>query len=96
MHVTIHQDDGLASRTAEQKQSASYAPPDPYARDVASLRAAESPAFEDSYKADRMRDVMRTRATLDAMPKGRLTAAELSAYAASDPWAAGIQALKEA
>jgi hypothetical protein len=73
--------------------------PNGYKVGLAALRAAAStPAstFEDQYKANRQREVMATRRTLDAeTPEPRMTAAELAEFAPPDVYEAGIKALQE-
>ncbi len=83
-------------------------PPDPYAAGVATLRAASNAPeseFEQRYRLERL-DAMwdafydthnpDTNEHRDLCPEARLTAAELKEYSAPDPYAAGLNALKEA
>jgi hypothetical protein len=79
-----------------------FEPPNPYERDVIRLRAASATdlsRFEDSYKAQRLRDLEATRAALDAHiaehPVEPLTDEEVKQYRAPDSYAAGIRALQE-
>jgi hypothetical protein len=83
-----------------------YAPPDPYAKDIAAMRAAEATpesTFEEKWKADRLRDLageddrLATLRAARGIPEPRLavlSAADLAAYATPDPYAAGIKALQ--
>lgn len=86
-------------RAAEAK---SYAPPDPYAKDIAAMRAASatSETFEDAYKNLRQREFDQQRdrmsAHVAAHPSApRLTTAETKTYAPPDPWAADLAKMKE-
>lgn len=74
--------------------------PDPYAKDLAALRAASATplsTFEAEWKAERTREFERTRATLDAEPlEPRLTAAERAEVPdPPNPWKEGIALLRE-
>ena len=75
--------------------------PDPYEGGLAQLRAAaatDRSRFEDEWKAKRLAALeaehARTAAHIEATPSPRLTTAELSEFAAPDPYREGLQALK--
>jgi hypothetical protein len=86
---------------ARSNAEADYAPPDPFTRELAVLKAASATplsTFEDEYKASR-REALATESHqrddhFAAHPSPRLTLAELADYAAPDPYAAGIKALQ--
>jgi hypothetical protein len=91
--------DACREHHAATLRTNTYAPPDAYARPLAELRFAAAPlsTFERDYRAARRRDVMATRATLNESnesPFATRTAAELSAYAPPDSYAAGLKALR--
>ena len=75
-----------------------YTPPDPWARETATNRAAHATPMstsEEQDKTDRLRELNAEHADIDAYiashPQPRLTAAELAAIPEPpDPYAAGI------
>jgi hypothetical protein len=86
---------GNAVTTAE-----GFAPPDPYQREIAQLKAAEATdlsRFEDAYKRASLDDAMAMRAKLDCVEPRRMTAAEeaeLAQYAPPDPYKAGLDKMR--
>jgi hypothetical protein len=73
--------------------SGDYAPVDPYAAHLATMRAASAtevvtPSFAERWAADRTREMEATRAALDASPSRlrTLSAEDLCAYAPPDPY----------
>jgi hypothetical protein len=84
----------------ETDTETTYAPPDPYAPGIAALRTA-APAPEDDtvatrYRAERLAALKATTIALEAEPPAPpLTAADRATYAAPDPYAAGIKALRD-
>jgi hypothetical protein len=78
-----------------------FAAPDPYAADIAKLRAAAAtPAstFEAGWKADRLATLDAERAAGAALKPGkpaRLTAAESSTYAPPNGYRIALDAMKE-
>jgi hypothetical protein len=92
----------FAVNNQENTMENDYTAPDPYAAPIATLRAAErrtaEERFAEQYKAERTRELDAERAEIDAhiaaTPAPRLTTAELAAYVAPDPYAAGIKALQ--
>jgi hypothetical protein len=75
-----------------------YRPPDPYERGIAALRAATSTSsFEDTYKVERLRALeAEYRRAEEELRDDRPDLTDLSEYAAPDPYAAGLKALREA
>jgi hypothetical protein len=84
-----------------RRELRAYAPPDPYAKDLAALKAAsaatDAETFEDAWKKRRMLELnaeyRRFRGHIDANPTPR--AAEGKSYAPPDPYEADIKRLRE-
>ena len=86
-----------------------YSPKDPFAADIAAMRAAEATPesrFEDAYKAARLRElaaedaeVAQLRAAhearIAATSSSRFTAAELQEFAPPNPYEADLKALRD-
>jgi len=86
-------------RTAENNDAKSYAPPDPYAYELKTLRTAATSrlsVYESKFRALRLAALQETRAALDSeTPESPMSAAELSKFPPPNPYAAGIKALRD-
>jgi len=85
----------------DQVVAGAYAPPDPYAKDLAALRSAEATpesTFEEEWKKRRLAgfeaEARQRDAHVAAHPLPRMRASELADYEPPDPYAAGIKALQ--
>lgn len=75
--------------------TSAYTPPNPYAAGLAALRAAAATpetTFEDRYKAERLAALA---AEHRENPVVYRAARDLASYAAPDPYAAGLKAMRE-
>jgi hypothetical protein len=84
-------------RTAENNDAKSYPPPDPYARELKTLRDSAAPLskFEAAFKAARLREMEATRRALDSeTPEPPMSAEELSKFSPPNPYA-GVKALRD-
>jgi len=90
-----------STRQEDDMTTALEAPPDPYADGLSRLKAASATpfsAFEDEWKADRLRDLTvehaRFAAAIAARPTPRLTVAEESKYAAPDSYKLALDKMR--
>ena len=100
--LAVRQRNAFGRRENDIMKDNDYTPPDPYAADLAKLRAGRSTPesrFAEQWKGERLRTLAAEHAALDAhiaaTPERRVSAAELAKYAPPNQYAAGIRALQE-
>jgi hypothetical protein len=102
-YVTVGELRDIIQPQNDQIVAGAYLPPDPYAKDLAALRAAEATpesTFEEEWKKRRLSEFEAEARQRDAHiathpSPPRLTTAELKTYAPPDPWKADLEKLRE-